>query len=139
METPRFIRLLNAVHRTLSEHRLLFTTGLFAAGVGFLWPMFRDTPELAVSGSPAMGVFALLLALGLAALPVARFIALFFLHERIHPRPAHPAESLWALEVAEEHARLQGLVRPWKESRTALPRHVVIDVWARWKGLTETR
>jgi len=136
MDEPRFIRLLNAAHRTLAGRRILFSAGLFAAGASFLWPLFRDDPSLAVSGYPAMGVLTLLLGLMLATLPVPRFIALFFLHERLNPRPAHPSESLWAMEVAQDSARLEGLVRPWKESRTAMPRHVVIRVWSRWKSHT---
>lgn len=132
MDTPRFIRLLNASHRTLTRHRILFATGLLATGTSFLWPMFRDDSSLVVSGYPAMGVISLLLGLGLATLSIGRFISLFFLHERLNPRPAQPAESLWAMEVAQDSARLQGIVRPWQESRTALPRHVVINVWARW-------
>lgn len=134
MDEPRFIRLLNAAHRTLAERRILFSAGLLAAGASFLWPLFRADPSLVVSGYPAMGVLTLLLGLMLASLPIPRFIALFFLHERLNPRPAHPAESLWAMEVAQDSARLEGLVRPWKASRTAMPRHVVIRVWARWKS-----
>ncbi|MEW6445964.1 MAG: hypothetical protein ACOZAQ_05680 [Pseudomonadota bacterium] len=131
-DTPRLIRILNAAHRTLSERRALFSGGLFAIGASFLWPLFKDDPNLAISGYPAMGVVTLLLGMGLATLPVGRFVGLFFLHERLNPRPAHPDESLWALDVAQENHRLEGLVRPWKESRTALPRHVVIRVWSRW-------
>lgn len=133
-DEPRLIRRLNAACRTLAERRILFAAGLFATGASFLWPLFRDDPALVVSGYPAMGVLTLLLGLMLATLPAPRFIALFFLHERLNPRPAHPAESLWAIEVAQDSARLEGLVRPWKESRTAMPRHVVIRVWSRWKA-----
>ncbi len=139
MDEPRFIRLLNAAHRTLASQRMLFLAGLFAAGASFLLPLWHDASALAVSGNPAMGVLVLLLGLMLATLPVARFIALFFLHERLYPRPAHPAESLWALEVAQESTKLEGLVRPWKDSRTSMPRHVVIRVWAQWKADTARR
>ena len=132
MDTPRFIRLLNASHRTLTNNRLLFAGGLFATGTSFLWPLFKDDSSLVVSGYPAMGVISLLLGLGIATLSAARFISLFFLHERLSPRPAEPAESLWAMDVAQDRANLEGLIRPWKESRTALPRHVVIRVWQRW-------
>jgi len=133
MDDPRLIRLLNAAHRTLTERRALFSAGLLAAGASFLWPLFRDDSSLIVNGYPAMGVLTLLLGLMLATLPIPRFIALFFLHERLNPRPAHPAESLWALKVAQDRLHLESLVRPWKESRTAMPRHVVIRVWSRWK------
>jgi hypothetical protein len=134
MDAPRFIRLLNAAHRTLAERRILFSAGLLATGASFLWPLFHSDPSLIVSGYPAMGVFTLLLGLMLSTLPVPRFIAMFFLHERLNPRPAHPAESLWAMEVARDSARLEGLVRPWRNSGTAMPRHVVIRVWSRWKA-----
>ncbi|MGK0673290.1 MAG: hypothetical protein ABWU16_01320 [Halothiobacillaceae bacterium] len=139
MDEPRFIRLLNSAHRTLAERRIPFSMVLLTAGASFLWPLFRDDPSLIVSGYPAMGLFTLLLGLMLATLPVPHFIALFFLHERLNPRPAHPAESLWAIKVAQESVHLEGLVRPWKVSRTAMPRHVVIRVWARWKLDAEAR
>lgn len=134
MDEPRLIRLLNAAHSTLAERRILFSAGLLATGASFLWPLFHADPSLVVSGYPAMGVLSLLLGLLLTTLPIPRFIALFFLHERLNPRPAHPAESLWAMEVAQDSMRLEGLVRPWKASRTAMPRYVVIRVWARWKS-----
>lgn len=137
-DAPRLVRLLNAAHHTLTRHRPLFSGGLFAIGASFLWPFFKDDPHLVVSGYPAMGMLTLLLGMGLATIPVGRFIGLFFLHERLNPRPAFPDESLWAMEVAQESARLAGLVRPWKESRTAMPRHVVIRVWAGWKSHTSS-
>ncbi|MDM7322087.1 MAG: hypothetical protein P3W87_002135 [Gammaproteobacteria bacterium] len=139
MDEPRLIRLLNAAHRTLAERRILFAVGLLAAGASFLWPLFHADPSLVVSGYPAMGMLTLLLGLMLSTLPVPRFIALFFLHERLNPRPAHPAESLWAMEIAQDCAHLEGLVRPWKASHTAMPRHVVIQVWARWKSDSTAR
>ncbi|MGC9007630.1 MAG: hypothetical protein ACP5IY_00930, partial [Halothiobacillaceae bacterium] len=70
MDEPRFIRLLNAAHRTLAERRILFSAGLLATGASFLWPLFHDDPSLVVSGYPAMGVLTLLLGLMLSTLPV---------------------------------------------------------------------
>lgn len=134
MDEPRLIRLLNAAHETLVKQRMIFAGGLWFAGVSFLWPLFYTDPALVVSGNPAMGVLSLLFGFLLVSLPVPRLISLCLLHERLYPRPALPIESLWALRIAHKSTQLEGLVRPWKTSRTAMPRHVVIQVWACWKS-----